>query len=123
MYSGSKKKYYQYLRSLEWKKKRQEAFKIHGKVCRNCGATERLEVNHKTYKNLFNEDIVNDLEILCHYCHCTYHGSTKFIKGGKRNKKFKRHQKVFEAGSAITMDQQRNALKMKIPPILKTLLI
>jgi cytochrome c len=36
----------------------------------------RLEIHHKTYKNIFNEKM-EDLELLCHSCHQQEHGFAK----------------------------------------------
>jgi 5-methylcytosine-specific restriction endonuclease McrA len=106
----NKSKYYKYLRSVTWKNKRQEAFKLHGEYCKYCGATEQLEINHKHYRNIFKEDVLNDLEVLCAPCHRRYHGRVYKAKN-ERKKQFKKRQRnfrrIFQGGTALTMDEYR----------------
>lgn len=64
--------YTKYLRSKEWKRKRQEALAHYGALCDECGMTESLHVHHKTYERLGNEN-VEDLQILCKGCHGAHH--------------------------------------------------
>jgi hypothetical protein len=103
------RKYHRYLHSPEWKLKRQEAFKIHGKICKTCGATERLEINHKHYRNIFNESVADDLEVLCHYCHCVYHGMNpdRMPRLTKKERKQLKRQHIPGNPIAITMEQYR----------------
>lgn len=68
----SYKKYLKYINSAEWRRKREDAFVFHGKMCGHCGSTKQLEVHHTTYKNLFNEPM-GDLMVLCHLCHKKVH--------------------------------------------------
>lgn len=100
-----KKKYHEYLLSAEWKLKRKEAFKIHGKHCRKCAAQKRLEVNHKHYRSIFNEDVLNDLEILCHFCHREYHRLK--TKEAKRFRRARNKRKIKMGSPAMTMDEYR----------------
>lgn len=73
-------KYIEYInRSSEWKLKREETFKLKGKKCQRCFSKKRLHVHHGTYSRLYNEDIVNDLYILCNNCHEEYHVKTLSI--------------------------------------------
>ena len=105
----SKTEYHRYLKSDQWRDKREQAFRIHGRRCNACGSRKRLEINHLHYKTLFNEDPATDLEVLCSPCHRQHHGLTfrrrheSALKFAKRSKKFRR---VF-GGPAITMDQYR----------------
>jgi len=84
--TGAKyQRYLAYLASPAWKKKRQEAFKSHGRTCQRCGKrARRLHVHHKTYRRLFREEMA-DLEVLCIPCHKKEHGVPL-----KRRKKRKR---------------------------------
>ena len=59
--------YKAYLRSNQWKGKRQLALD-RDKCCQYCSSTEHLQVHHKTYDNLFNEPL-DDLVTLCRRCH------------------------------------------------------
>lgn len=60
--------YSEYIRSPDWKKKREKAFKLLGKKCNRCNSKEFLEVHHVNYKNLYKETKY-DVEILCYKCH------------------------------------------------------
>ena len=60
--------YNTYIRSPEWKAKREKAFQILGRKCQRCGNIKKLEVHHLNYDNLFNES-VSDVEIVCNNCH------------------------------------------------------
>lgn len=67
--------YRQYLRTREWQRKRRVALKIAGYACRMCGATERLQVHHKTYERRGAEKM-SDLVVLCDGCHTLVHRFT-----------------------------------------------
>ena len=109
-------KYRKYLKSDAWKAKREEAFRLHGKRCKECGATRQLEVNHKHYRNIFNENVKEDLEILCHVCHCIYHGASpekmrlsvnrKVLSRRQKRLVKKRRMNSYEP-MAMTMDEWR----------------
>ena len=60
--------YHEYLNSSTWKARRQAKLAKAKYRCENCGEKGYLEVHHKTYKNLGNED-TNDLIVLCKGCH------------------------------------------------------
>lgn len=61
--------YREYLRSPEWKQKRQQVIARAGNSCEQCGrASLNLEVHHLHYESLFDEDL-DDLEALCKTCH------------------------------------------------------
>ena len=61
-----------YLTTSHWRKLRAVA-RTHYKTCVLCGAIETLNVHHRNYANLGNEDIARDLVLLCDRCHKTYH--------------------------------------------------
>lgn len=71
--------YDDYINSEAWKKKRQSAFKKHGKNCSCCGSTKSLHVHHKTYKNLGHERL-DDLEVKCSVCHTLGHVVSNITK-------------------------------------------
>ena len=61
--------YLDYMRSEEWAKKNMLRLKFDDYRCKNCGCKNNLEVHHKSYDNIYNEDIKTDLITLCHKCH------------------------------------------------------
>jgi len=77
--------YNQYIQSEAWRRKRRKYFtskmyktyptgKAAGKfVCYACGSSDRLDLHHKTYKRLGNENITVDLVPLCKVCHDDVH--------------------------------------------------
>jgi hypothetical protein len=67
-----KPKYYEYIKSAAWKRKRQAAIKHHGICCKVCGTSQNIGVHHLTYKNLGNEKM-EDLTILCWEHHSEHH--------------------------------------------------
>lgn len=86
-------KYKDYLRSPEWKAKRKELFSLRGKKCERCTATKQLHIHHLTYKNIFNEPL-EDLQILCKFCHKKEHN----IQNKKRASKIKKNKLVDKIG-------------------------
>ena len=66
--------YYRYLHTKRWRRKRKEAIKEKGAVCEDCGRKFKLQIHHKTYKNIFREKL-SDLEILCKECHKDRHAN------------------------------------------------
>lgn len=70
----SQLKYREYLQSPHWQKVRNEIIKVRGEKCEICGATENLQVHHKTYKHLgFEENYPEDLIVVCKKCHYKIH--------------------------------------------------
>lgn len=64
--------YREHLSSPSWLAKRQARLEIDGHRCQTClhdGSQWRLEVHHKTYERLGNEDVLRDLITLCSQCH------------------------------------------------------
>lgn len=72
-----KRDYNEYLKSAEWRAFRKQAFEFYGRECSECKGTDRLQVHHKHYKNIFNEKL-EDVAILCEPCHEKVHGR-KFV--------------------------------------------
>lgn len=66
-----------YLSRAHWKFKRAEKLLSVGQ-CEMCGSSENLHVHHKSYENLFCEDL-EDLEVLCCRCHARER-MTRFIQ-------------------------------------------
>lgn len=85
-------KYKEYIKSKEWLDIRLDIIQTR-KCCERCGSKRQLQVHHKTYKNLFNEE-PEDLELLCARCHMNEHG---LDKNGKKKTKSKRTDKQREA--------------------------
>lgn len=82
--SEQKSDYQSYLCSAKWRQKREEAFTVHGRQCKVCGATERLQCHHTTYDRFGNENVLTDIHVLCHGCHEKKHGR-RFSKHRRRD--------------------------------------
>lgn len=65
-------KYDIYLKSKEWKAKRELVFKRDNKLCQSCLSKPATEVHHLTYKHVFNEPLF-DLVSICNDCHKNVH--------------------------------------------------
>lgn len=73
-----------YLKSPQWFAKRDQALKHYGAVCDECGKKSDLQVHHKTYARLGNEEM-KDLQILCRDCHMALHeADPKWVARKKR---------------------------------------
>lgn len=71
---GARNKYYDYINGSEkWVEIKNKLFAERGKVCERCRSTERIQVHHLHYDNLFNEQL-EDLMVLCVNCHRKEHG-------------------------------------------------
>lgn len=68
-------RYEEYLRSEHWKSKRSLKLELCPK-CEECGASDLLEVHHRTYERLFCERM-EDLMTLCRRCHGRKHKHTQ----------------------------------------------
>ncbi len=64
--------YHAYIASKAWQRKREEAFRHHGRFCCECESQDMLHVHHKTYGRLGRERMA-DLEVLCVDCHALRH--------------------------------------------------
>ena len=71
-----KEKYYEYLKSDQWRLMRDGLFYRRGKECERCGGKDDIIIHHKTYDNVFKEK-EEDLEVLCNHCHKVEHGIIK----------------------------------------------
>lgn len=88
------KKYTDYLRSKEWAEIRLDIFETRGRKCERCDSKKFLNVHHKSYDNIFNEE-PSDLEVLCRKCHEGEHGVGK--PKGKKKYRLKKRKKLFES--------------------------
>ena len=64
--------YQRYMKSKEWKAKREWALERAGSRCQLCNSTAQPNVHHRTYKNLGHEK-PGDLIVLCADCHERFH--------------------------------------------------
>lgn len=64
--------YSEYLQTLEWKRRRQQAIEIADHRCAVCYSPKRLHVHHRTYQNVGDEK-QSDLTVLCSECHDLFH--------------------------------------------------
>lgn len=97
-------KYKQYLNSKEWLDIRLDIITTR-KKCERCGSTNRLQVHHKTYKNIFNEE-PEDLELLCGGCHKKEHDLIDKEKHHKETRK--RKKKVNKRQSRIRKEMEKS---------------
>ena len=65
-------KYYKYLESPAWQKKRNIVFSKLGKTCKLCGNYGNT-VHHNNYASVGHEDPLKDLTVLCKKCHKEFH--------------------------------------------------
>lgn len=100
-----KSKYNNYIHSEEWNIKRKLCFKLKGKACEKCKSTKSIHVHHATYKNFGNEDITNDLYVLCKFCHDTYHGYYS-----SRKTTIERTKHFIKTGEALEHSGNKNLL-------------
>lgn len=70
--SKRKEEYNRYLKSPVWAAIKIELYEHRGRKCEICGRARKLQVHHKHYKNIFNEE-PEDLLILCDICHREQH--------------------------------------------------
>ena len=68
--------YYEYLKSPEWKEKRQLVMDRAGYICEGCLQSRANNVHHKTYANIYNEFLF-ELVALCRQCHESIHDIQK----------------------------------------------
>lgn len=71
--SKNKEEYNKYLLSKEWQAKRLACFKLYGKRCYLCQSEKKIHVHHRTYKNLYDEDVEKQLIPLCEKHHSFLH--------------------------------------------------
>jgi hypothetical protein len=66
------KEYLDYINGEKWAAIKLDLYHIRGRKCEVCQSTKTVDVHHKTYKNLFNEE-PEDLILLCRYHHNMVH--------------------------------------------------
>lgn len=77
------KEYFIYINSNKWKHKKVEVFGLKGRKCQRCSSDEKIHVHHACYDRFGgDEDILNDLFILCENCHNIYHRRNKKVSIG-----------------------------------------
>lgn len=86
----NKREYYDYLKTPQWKLFRQLALDTLGHECGKCGNKNELQVHHKHYRNIFQENI-KDVMILCASCHRMTHKKKLWTNG--KESKYMRHPK------------------------------
>ena len=64
--------YYEYLKSDHWKNFKKYYYKYNPKICASCGSQEKLNLHHRTYKNLGRETF-KDIICFCESCHNKKH--------------------------------------------------
>jgi len=67
-----KEKYHEYLQSEKWDNIRRQKLAEANYKCQLCNASSSLSVHHRTYENVFNEQL-SDLIALCDKCHKKFH--------------------------------------------------
>lgn len=81
-------KYCMYLKSNKWSNIKDMLLKKHKykKYCFCCGSNDNIHIHHKTYKNIYNENL-NELVYLCCDCHSKVHDIIR-IAQTSGNRKF-----------------------------------
>jgi hypothetical protein len=71
--------YHAYLRSPEWKAKRDAQVAAAGGRCQVCNSTKQLNCHHRTYERIGNE-LPEDLFVLCAECHVIFHENGRLAR-------------------------------------------
>lgn len=79
--------YHEYIKSSEWKNKREERLIIDGYKCVICKSEENLSVHHLHYENLGNENAQHDLLTACDTCHRHFDNIERINRYKKRQHK------------------------------------
>ncbi len=64
--------YSSYIQSEQWHARRRARLDFARRRCEICNRSENLEVHHRTYERLGNEEL-EDLLVVCSRCHDTFH--------------------------------------------------
>jgi 5-methylcytosine-specific restriction endonuclease McrA len=64
--------YREYLRTPEWRARREQALDRAGWRCQFCNSTASPEVHHRTYERR-GEEAAEDLTVVCATCHAHFH--------------------------------------------------
>lgn len=62
--------------SKEWQEIRDFIQKRDGGKCRYCGSAINVQVHHRQYPELWGEENMDDLELVCLKCHAKIHNKT-----------------------------------------------
>jgi 5-methylcytosine-specific restriction endonuclease McrA len=65
--------YEEYLLSSYWQEKKNWILECFEWKCKKCGRKENLNVHHKNYDSVGNENL-HDVTVLCNKCHKEEHG-------------------------------------------------
>lgn len=87
--------YRRYLNSRYWINFKRDYFKHFPKTCIICGSTDKVQLHHKNYKHLYNEDY-EDVICLCRFCHAKKHGKKELKKSKRRKIKHKHWSKLLK---------------------------
>ena len=71
--------YQEYLQTVHWERKRQDALERAAFRCQVCNATNRLDVHHRTYERR-GAEAPADLIVLCRECHEMFHANRKLAR-------------------------------------------
>lgn len=72
MISQPRQDYHQYLRTEEWKRKRQAVLVRDHYLCQGCLLRRAVDVHHTTYSHIYRE-LMFQLVSLCRECHDAVH--------------------------------------------------
>lgn len=77
---NDKRNYYrrEYLKSEHWRELKRRKLNAQP-FCEECGTNRTLDVHHLSYRNLYDVGL-NDLQVLCRFCHCKEHGLVSGLK-------------------------------------------
>jgi hypothetical protein len=71
--------YHAYLKSDEWKVKRDSQIRDAGGRCQVCNSRYRLNCHHRTYERIGRE-LPEDLIVLCEVCHGIFHRNGRLAR-------------------------------------------
>jgi len=87
-----RQKAHKYIASKEWGEKRNKRFVIDHYTCQKCGTKKSpLQVHHKTYIRLMNEDVEKDIITVCTPCHEEIHRRFGYPTYGVDDRKDRRY--------------------------------
>lgn len=121
-----RQRYNEFMASAGWQALRAKKFADVRSKCERCGETRRLQVHHKTYVRFGGEELLDDLESLCVWCHSQEHG-TDLTQGathrnGKRYTAYtsavrnQRNKAIIESRAADEVSRECYGFTTKYPP-------
>lgn len=69
-----------YLDGPVWAKKKEQRLLLAQYKCDDCGASDGLEVHHKTYERYPGQELMEDLAVVCPGCHAKRHHDNPGLK-------------------------------------------